>query len=257
MIRLRIRLGRGSGGSRAPRRLARGALWLAAAGAVGAAVFVAAFWLSVRSVARSTEVEVPDLVGLDLAAAQKRVEPAGLVLQVADERHDPRVPSGRVIEQVPRPGSSVRRGRKVKLVLSLGDRVLAVPTVVGRLVRAVDLDLRREGFVPGDLARAPSYREPAGTVLGQVPAPGTPSVPHARVHRLVSDGPPVAMWVMPDLSGMSRADAERWIAMSGFRRGAVRRVRMEGRAPDSVVGQMPLAGYPVRSRDVVDLAVAD
>jgi serine/threonine-protein kinase len=179
------------------------------------------------------------------------------VLQVADERHDPRVPSGHVIEQVPVPGSSVRRGRKIKLVLSRGDRVLTVPSVVGRPVRAVDVDLRQDGFVPGDLARAPSYREPAGTVLGQVPAPGTPSVPRARVHRLVSDGAPTAVWVMPDLTGLARADAEKWISMSGFRRGAVRRVRMGGRAPDSVVGQMPLAGYPVRSRDVVDLTVAD
>jgi len=256
-MRVRVGIPGSSSASRLRGRLVRGALWLALASAIAGSVFVGTFWLSMRSVARSTEVKVPDLVGLDLATARSRVEPANLVLQVVDERNDPAVPSGHVIEQMPRPGSSVRRGRKVKLVLSRGDRVLVVPTLVGRLVRAVDIDLRREGFVPGELARAPSMREPAGTVLGQVPAPETASVPHTRIHRLVSDGPPRALWVMPDLSGLPRADAERWIAMSGFRRGAVRRVRMEGRAPDSVVGQMPLAGYPVRSRDVVDLAVAD
>jgi serine/threonine-protein kinase len=231
-------------------------LWLALVAAVGSVTFGAAFWLSVRSVARSTEVEVPDLAGLDLSAAQVQVEPAGLVLQVVDERHDPAVPSGRIIEQVPLPGSSVRRGRKVKLVLSRGDRVLVVPSLVGRPIRAVDIDLRQEGFVPGELARAPSSSAPAGTVLAQVPAPESPAVPQARIHRLVSDGPPPRTWVMPDLSGLSRADAERWIAMSGLRRGAVRRVRMERRASDAVVGQMPLAGYPLRSRDVVDLTVA-
>jgi len=231
-------------------------LWLALVAAVGSATFGAAFWLSVRSVARSTEVEVPDLAGLDLSAAQVQVEPSGLVLQVVDERHDPAVPSGRIIEQVPLPGSSVRRGRKVKLVLSRGDRVLVVPSLVGRPIRAVDIDLRQEGFVPGELARAPSSSAPAGTVLAQVPAPESPAVPQARIHRLVSDGPPPRTWVMPDLSGLSRADAERWIAMSGLRRGAVRRVRMERRASDAVVGQMPLAGYPLRSRDVVDLTVA-
>ena len=233
------------------------ALWIACALAVGGIVFFGSFWIAVRSAARSNEVEVPDLTGLDVEAAQAKVETAGLVLQVADERHDPAVPSGRIIEQVPLAGSSVRRGRKVKLVLSRGGEVLTVPSLVGRPVRAVDIDLRREGFVPGELARAPSYDAPSGVVLGQVPAADTSAVPQARIHRLVSDGPPTATWVMPDLTGMMRGDAERWIAMSGFRRGAVRRVRMERRASDTVVGQMPLAGYPLRSRDVVDLTVCE
>jgi len=256
-MRLRLRFPGGSSVARRPGRIVPVVLWLVLALAVGTATFVASFWFSVRSVARSTEVEVPDLTGLDLAAAQARVEPSSLVLQVVDERNDPAVASGRIIEQAPVPGSSVRRGRKVKLVLSRGDRVLVVPSLVGRPIRAVDIDLRREGFVPGELARAPSDRAPAGTVLGQVPAPQTPAVPQARIHRLVSDGPPARTWVMPDLSGMARADAERWIGMSGLRRGAVRRVRMERRASDTVVGQMPLAGYPLRSRDVVDLTVAE
>jgi eukaryotic-like serine/threonine-protein kinase len=239
------------------RRFLPAALWLASGALAVGLVFVVSFWLAVRSVARSNEIAVPDLTGLDLEAAQQKVAADGLVLQVADERHDPAVPSGRIIEQMPLAGSSVRRGRKVKLVLSRGGEVLTVPNLVGKPVRAVDIDLRREGFVPGELARAPSYDVPSGVVLGQVPSADTSAVPQARIHRLVSDGPPTATWVMPDLTGMARGDAERWIAMSGFRRGAVRRVRMERRASDTVVGQMPLAGYPLRSRDVVDLTVCE
>lgn len=256
MTRLRLRLPRWLSSGKEPGRLRTVALWVALSAVLGGIVFGASFWIAVRSVARSNQVQVPDLSGLDLEAARSEVEPAGLVVQVVDERHDPAVPSGRIIEQEPLPGSSVRRGRKVKLVLSRGGRVLTVPDLVGRPIRTVDIDLRQEGFVPGELARAPSYRAPAGTVLGQVPAPDTPAVPQARIHRLVSEGAPVATWVMPDLSGLARTDAERWISISGLRRGAVRRVRMERRAPDTVVGQMPLAGYPLRSRDVVDLTVA-
>ena len=97
----------------------------------------------------------------------------------------------------------------------------------------------------------------SGAVLAQVPPAKTPAVPNTRVHRLVSDGPPVATWVMPDLTGLSRGAAESWISASDFRRGAVRRVRMSGRRSGSVVGQLPLAGYPIRSRDVVELTVAE
>jgi beta-lactam-binding protein with PASTA domain len=61
---------------------------------------------------------------------------------------------------------------------------------------------------------------------------------------------------MPDLTGLRRSDAEKWITGSGFRRGAVRRVRMGGWPPGTVVGQLPLPGYPVRKRDVVELTIA-
>ena len=82
-------------------------------------------------------------------------------------------------------------------------------------------------------------------------------VPNSRVHRLVSDGPPPSTWVMPDLSGKSRDDAERWIKLCGFRRGAVRRVNDPDLPQGTVVAQLPLAGYPIRSKDIVELAVAE
>jgi beta-lactam-binding protein with PASTA domain len=72
----------------------------------------------------------------------------------------------------------------------------------------------------------------------------------------VSDGAAIPVWVMPDLSGLTRLQAERWISNAGFRQGAVRRVRIGGRPAGTVVGQLPLAGYPVRSSDVVELSVA-
>lgn len=194
--------------------------------------------------------------GLDLAAAALAVKPMELRLQVVDQRHDPAVPSGRVLEQMPRAGSSVRRGRKVRLVVSLGGEVLAVPDLIGQAARAVEIELRQGGFVPGDEAHVTARGTEAGTVIGQVPPPGTPAVPSSRVHRLVSDGPSVKIWVMPDLIGLARDDAERWIAGTGFRRGAVRRVSMGGWPAGTVVGQLPLPGYPVRERDVVELTVA-
>ena len=231
-------------------------LWVASAGALALLVFAASFYFAMRGEMRSTEVQVPVLEGLDLDAAYKVVAPLELVLQVNDQRHDPAVPSGHVLQQMPPPGSSVRRGRKIKLVLSLGGKVLEVPDLIGHAARAVTIELRQEGFQPGEEARVHDPHAAAGSILGQVPPARTPAVPSTRVHRLVSDGPRPRVWVMPDLAGLSRAAAERWIASAGFRRGAVRQVSIGGRPGGTVVGQLPLAGYPVRSREVVELTVA-
>jgi serine/threonine-protein kinase len=233
------------------------ALGLLGGGTLLAAVFVFSFFTAMRVAMRSTQVSVPDLTGLTLASAKERTGPLDQVVAVVDQRNDPRVPSGRVLEQMPQPGASVRHGRKVKLILSLGGKVLSVPDLVGHAARAVAIELRQEGFIPGDEARVHSYEMEAGKVLAQVPATGATVVPNSRVHRLVSDGPPPATWIMPDLRGKTRSEAERWISLCGFRRGVVRRVPAAGPAPGTVVAQLPQAGYPIRSKDIVELAVAE
>ena len=131
-----------------------------------------------------------------------------------------------------------------------------VPNLVGQAARAVEIELKQGGFVPGDEARIASAAVPTGAVISQVPGPDTPAVPASRVHRLVSTGAEIPVWVMPDLIGLDRAGAEAWLSKNGFRRGAVRRISMSGRRSGRVVGQLPLPGYPVRSNDVVDLTIA-
>jgi serine/threonine-protein kinase len=238
-------------------RLLEAAAWIFVGGAVLAVVFVGTFYVGMRMEMRSTEVAVPDLVGLALDEARERAAPHALALEVVDERNDPSVPSGAILEQMPAAGVVVRQGRKVKLVMSLGDRVLRVPGVVGEGARAVTMELRQDGFLAGDEARAPSWIVPSGRIAAQVPPPDAPAVPGTRIHRLVSLGPTPAVWVMPELIGLDRASAEGWIEASGFRMGSVRRVPSGRRAAGTVVGQLPLPGYPVRSKDVIELTVAD
>ena len=239
------------------KRVASAALWVVGGGTVVLIVFFVSFFLARRAEMRSSQVDVPDLSGLTLDSAGEKAAALRLVLVVVDQRNDPRVPSGRVIEQTPRPGANVRRGRKMKVILSLGGRVLEVPDLIGHAARAVAIELRQEPFTPGDEARVASYDREVGKVIAQVPAAGTRVVPNSRVHRLVSDGPPPATWIMPDLTGRTRDDAERWIRLCGFRRGAVRRVDEPDRISGTVVAQLPLAGYPIRSKDIVELAVAE
>lgn len=239
------------------RKLGSGATWLLGGGFVVGSVFLLAFFTAMRVEMRSTEITVPQLAGLTLEQARDRTYPLDLVLEVVDQRNDPRVASGRVIEQMPPEGAQVRRGRKLKLILSLGGRVLKVPNVVGQASRTVAIELRQEGFLSGDEAQVSSFDQKAGRVLAQVPSADTSVVPSSRVHRLVSSGAPAPVWIMPDLTGLSRVVVERWIRDAGFRRGVVRRIPAKGLVRETVVAQLPKAGYPVRLKDIVELAVAE
>ncbi len=237
-------------------RLLRGLLWTGLGGAACGLVFILSFYAAMRYEMRATDVLVPELVRLASEQARERAAAAGLRVEIVEQRHDAAVPSGYVLEQQPQPGFRVRRGRKVKLVVSLGSRVLEVPPIVGQPSRTVSIHLQRQGFSPGEESFVYSWDAPEGTVLAQVPAPGSPALAGERVHRLVSLGPAERVWVMPDLRGLPRREVESWLRGCGFRMSPPRYVRGAGHMRDTVVSQRPLPGYPVRPRDVVHLTLA-
>lgn len=239
------------------KRTSRAVLWVVGGGAVVASVGLASFCVTLRSDRRSNLVEVPDWIGRGRDEALAQAQLAGLVMEVAELRHDAGVTVDRIVQQDPAPGTQVRHGRTIRVVVSLGGETLTVPSVTGQPARQAELELRRQGLTPGWEARVHDNVVPVGKVIDQTPAAGSLSVSGERIHRLVSDGPRVPRWVMPDLAGRTLRDAQEWITLCGFRGGAVRRVPSDGRRPGTVVGQSPLSGYPIARRDVVELTVAD
>lgn len=238
------------------KRVGRLAAW--ALGVPAAALLVAAlsFYVAMRVDTGSGEVTVPDLAGQTSDEASRIASTRDLKVEVVDRRNDPSVGSGRVLQQDPPEGAAVRRGRRIRVVVSLGGKVLEIPELVGRPARQAEIEARREGILPGDEAHAYSSSAPAGIVLAQVPPADTATVPGARIHRLVSDGPEPRPWVMPDLTGKTLGDVQEWIDRFGLRRGPVRRIPAPGATSETVVGQAPLAGYPISARGIVEITLA-
>ena len=213
------------------------------------------FCVAFRAERRANLVELPDWTGRTKDEAEAQARGLGLGFEVAEERHDPGLAVSRVLQQEPAAGTNVRRGRTVRVVVSLGGKTLTVPRLVGQPGRQADLKLRREGLQPGWDARLHDDEVLEGQVIAQSPAPDSLSVPGERVHLLVSAGPRPARFVMPDLSGRPLREVQDWITLCGFRSGPVRRMPVDGRDPGTVVGQLPPAGWPIGRRDVVELTV--
>ena len=120
------------------------------------------------------EVTVLDVVGLQQAAAQRRLNSAGLrsrVTYVASSR-----PSGQVVSQSPAAGTSLARGSRVRISVSLGPSGtpgVAVPDVIGQTQQDASTALEGAGFqvqvIPIDTGD-PSEN---GTVVDEQPAGGS------------------------------------------------------------------------------------
>ena len=199
-----------------------------------------------RFIHSKNTVEVPDLRNLTFEQAQGLIEPSGLLISRAGERFDPGVPRGFILAQEPPAGTPVRGQRRVMVTVSLGEEYSSVPELYGESRRGAQLLLERAGLEVGALTRAPSEEVPEGSVLATDP-PAESVLPNAaKVALLVSSGPGVEEYVMPDLVGREIGGVRRQLEALGVR------VLLPPSAADigPIVAQDPPPGARV-TRDVV------
>ena len=112
-----------------------------------AATYLVFAAIAVRVAVRARDVVVPDVTGATVRDASTRLAQDDLVIRVDTvERPSTDVPAGHVLGQDPRPGTSSRRQRTVRVWLSAGPRVAYMPQLVGESERGATIRLSQEGL---------------------------------------------------------------------------------------------------------------
>src|ERR1700684_86001 len=86
---------------------------------------------AMRFAIHGQEVVVPTLGGLSPTEAERAVSGPGLLVQIERQYYSPQIPEGRIMSQLPLPGTKVRRGWQVRVAQSLGPLGGGVPDVCG------------------------------------------------------------------------------------------------------------------------------
>jgi len=207
---------------------------------------------------RQEEVRVPDLTGQDIVNVIETVTQQGLQLKVDRREPHPTLPRDTVISQTPLPGSGIKKGRQVHIVISQGPSDVQAPKLTGENFRKADIMIRQAGFMPGDVSRVFSDTIERDTVIAQDPAAGSQLDRGGKISILVSAGKKAAVFVMPKLSGKKTEEAVRILDRMGMQHRMVSRTTTtQSQTGDRiVVSQRPSAGYPVASDATVDLVVS-
>jgi len=176
---------------------------------------------AMRFAIHGQEVAVPQLVGLAPAEAERAV--AGMGLQVETERqyYSPQIPEGKIMSQLPLPGTRVRRGWQVRVAQSLGPMRIAIPDVAGQSQRAAELNIRRRGLDVDSTAEIPVLIGPADQVLAQSPPANASQVAAPKISLLVSVAADPEAFVMPNFVGQPLGSASRTLQDAGFKLGSV------------------------------------
>ncbi|HUE42325.1 MAG TPA: PASTA domain-containing protein [Candidatus Sulfotelmatobacter sp.] len=220
---------------------------------LAAAAFLSAI-TAMRIAIHGREVNMPNLVGKNVAEANGLLHSRGLVLRVADRIYS-ELPINVVVRQSPPPGMLMKVSQQAHVVLSLGQRQLQIPLLEGNSLRASRIELLRAGLQVGEVTGITTPDEPADTVMQQTPRPGAGAAT-PRVDVLVSTGAHENAYVMPHLVGLSEADAQHRLDVAGLRR-KVNYVSAQQWPHGAVVDQAPLAGQRIPAAVTIELTVAN
>ncbi len=219
-----------------------------------AAIFSA--MTAMRVAIRGREVVVQDLKGKTEVEARQILEKNGLILRVSQTRFTPGVPEGRIVEQNPPKGTSLKTGRSVKVLVSRGERKYPVPNLIGGSARAAQLTLSESKLTLGITDLAHTTEGEPSTVVYQSPPPETVEGSDPKVNILVSLGPLEQFYSMPDLVGQSFDSVSARARVEGFKIGKPNFRKYPGIAEGIVIQQKPQAGYRLSKNDSILLEVS-
>jgi len=176
---------------------------------------------AMRFAIHGQEVAVPQLAGLAPADAERELSGLGLLMSIEQKYYSPQVGEGRIMSQLPLPGTKVRRGWQVRVAQSLGPTRVAIPDVTGQSEHAAELNIRRRGLDIASMAEMETPGIPADQVLAQSPPANATQVLAPKISLLVTAAAEPQAFVMPSFVGQPLGGASRTLQDAGFRLGNV------------------------------------
>jgi len=220
--------------------------------AVAAALLIAALTAWFFLLGPGATATVPSVQGRSQAEAVTAVRTASLDPRVSDAFSE-KVPKGVVISAAPGPGTTVRRGTDVALVVSKGPERYEVPPVVGMTVAEATARIQEANLKVGKVSKAYDEKVPEGQVVSAKPGPGANLKKGTAVALTVSRGRrPIDV---PDLTGKDANGAARQLSGLGLKVDATQQQNSDTVAKGRVISQSPRDGTAFKG-DTVTLVVS-
>lgn len=158
------------------------------------------------------EIIVPNVVGLTMQQAKQVARDHHVRIKVSDSTYVPRMQKGLIYRQNPAPGSNVKKGRRVIVIVnSIVPKMSKVPNVVGQPLRQAQGNLNSAKFRVGKLIYTPDIA--TNNVISQLykgrpVIPGTEIPAESEIDLEVGLGASGTMTRIPNLHGLSFYDVK-------------------------------------------------
>lgn len=168
---------------------------------------------------------VPSVVGKNTNDAVKLLESKGFDVMIQDSVYTDTLMKGTVIKQLPDPNATVKVNRTVYITVNRYiPPMIPMPSLEGKSLNFALEILQRSHLQLGDTVYKPDFMK--GSVLeqqynGQRILPGTKLQWGSRVNLVIAGGLEDKEMIVPDLTGMTLAEAKTELEVDGINIGAV------------------------------------
>ncbi|MEG1591968.1 PASTA domain-containing protein [Chryseobacterium sp.] len=195
---------------------------------VAIGIFVGLVWLTFRWLEYHTnhgqEIPVPNVINKSVHDAVKILEDAGLDYEVDSAAYNPKYRPLQVLKVYPSPGSRVKDGRAIQLMVNPKSWApVAVPDVINKYSGLAFQRLEQVGLKVADTIYEPSIQKDAVLRIlfkGNSIKPGT-KIPRFSVIDVVVGSGPMRNIAIPNVVGLTVKDAKALIARNLFEVGLV------------------------------------
>ncbi|MFD7557929.1 Stk1 family PASTA domain-containing Ser/Thr kinase [Streptomyces sp. NPDC059835] len=197
--------------------------------------------------------KVPNLLGKSEAQARSQLSAAGLGVKGVERKFSDAFDRGTVMDTDPPGGKRIRGNGAVKIVISRGPQVVAVPNLKDRPLEEAKNELTKAGLAPGIVTQAFSQDVAQGSVISTDPTGGEKRAPDTAVSLVVSKGRPVGV---PSVVGLPADQAKASLEGLGFKVETAPEQVNSPAAAGTVANQSVSAGAQAAAGDTITLTVS-
>lgn len=220
------------------------------------AVAGASLYITATLIIKSEDkIIVPELVGKDVVYALQTLSDLGVNTKVKGAEYNSRIPKNHIIFQSPSPGSEIKKGRDIKIVISKGAETILMPNLIGLSLQQAHIILEENDLKRGYLSKTHTNETRKGEIAAQSPQTGSAVSRETSVDLLVSLGGRPRAMKMPDLNGMTVEEAVAVIENIGLIPGKRTFRPDDAKSKNTVIAQNPLFGYRAIAGTAVDLVI--
>jgi len=213
-------------------------------------------YLSLTLIIKSEDtVIVPDLEGKDVVYALELLTELELNTKVKGSEYTTDIPKNHVVFQEPQPGSEIKKGRDVKIIISKGPKTVHMPNLIALSMQQANIILEENDMCSGELSRTYNTEIEKDNIIAQVPSAGAIITRGACIDLLVSKGPRPAAFKMPDLAGLTLEDALQSIEKVQLSIGKLKSAYQKSKPRNIIVEQEPESGQRVMIDSPVSLLI--
>ena len=202
------------------------------------------------------KVTVEKVAGMTTEEAKTALSQKGLSNVKVSEQQSDTISAGKVISTDPEAGTEVEKDAEITLIVSSGTSTVQVPSVASMTVSKAKSTLAAEGFNAVEGSKVYSDTVKAGLVAYSNPKGGAQASKGATITLYISKGPKRTTTTVPDLMGMTKAQAKEALTAKKLVLGSVSTAYSDNVSKNRVCVQSKAEGTEVKSGSTVDITLS-